>query len=108
MSQSSITSAVTSILNMDNIGIEFTWSGTSPVGTCSVEVSIDYAQDGQGNVTNSGTWTALTISPTLSVSGNSGSIYVDINQISAPWIRSKYTKTSGTGTLQCYIAGKMV
>lgn len=105
----SLTSAVTSILNLDNIGLEFVWSaGSTPVGTISVEISIDYAQDTQGNITNAGTWVALALSPTPSVSGNSGSIYIDINQISAPWIRAKYTRTSGSGTLNSYICGKMV
>lgn len=103
-----LTSAVSNILNMDNPGIEFVWSGTSPVGTCSVEVSLDYNQDINGNVTNPGTWVSLTLVPTPAVSGNTGAIYIDINQISAPWIRTKYTRVSGTGTLQGYICGKTV
>lgn len=108
MALTSVTSTVSNILNLDNIGFEATWSGSTPIGVISIEVSIDYAQDSFGNVTNSGTWTALSFTPTPAVSGNTGSLYIDMNQLSAPWLRAKYTKTSGTGTIQGYICGKMV
>lgn len=108
MSAASITSLVTNIQWLDNVGIQLNWTGTSPVGTVSVEVSADYEQDDQGNVTNAGNWVAITLSPTPSVSGNSGSIYLDLNQLSAPWIRTKYTKVSGIGTLNSFITGKQV
>ncbi len=105
----STTSAVTGIQFMDNIAMQFIWSaGSTPIGTIAIQVSLDYAQDSQGVVTNSGTWTALTISPSLAISGNSGSLYVDLNQLGAPWVRAVYTKTSGTGTLNAYIAGKEI
>lgn len=103
----SLTSAVTNIEFLDNIGIQAIWSsGSTPVGTLQVEISIDYAQDTFGNVTNPGTWTSLTT--TASVSGNTGNVYFDINQISSPWIRLTYVRASGSGTLNAYVTGKMI
>jgi hypothetical protein len=107
MSQASITSAVSNIEFLDNIGLQLIFTGT-PTGTFSVELSINYSQDQQGNVTNTGTWTPMTFSSTPVASGAAGSVYIDINQISAPWMRVKYTKTSGTGTLQGWLTAKMV
>ena len=107
MSQSLITSKISNIEFLDNIGIQLVWTGT-PTGTFSVELSVDYQQDQQGNVLNAGTWTPMTFSSTPVASGAAGNIYIDINQISAPWMRVKYTKTSGTGTLQGWLTAKMV
>ena len=106
MSAASITSAVTQIQFLDNVGYQFVFTG-SPVGEISIQISIDYAQDSQGVVSNAGTWTPLTLSPTASVA-SAGNIYVDLNQLSAPWIRAVYTKTSGTGILNAYVCAKAV
>jgi hypothetical protein len=97
-----ITSTVT-----DNVGVELSWTGT-PTGTFSVEVSVSYEQDSQGNVINAGSWNALTLNPTPVASGAAGSYYISLNQIEAPWIRIKYTRTSGSGTLTSYIATKEI
>lgn len=107
MSQATVTSAVTCIQWLDNIGIQLTWTGAA-VGTFAVEVSIDHAQDSEGNVTVAGNWTALSLSPAPAASGTGSTIYIDINQTSAPYMRVKYTKTSSTGTLQGYVTGKML
>lgn len=107
MAAASITSAVTNIQFMDNIGIQFNFTGT-PTGTFQVQVSADYAQDEFGNVTNAGNWIPIVLNPAPVASGAAAQIYIDINQLSAPWIREVYTKTSGTGTLQAFITGKMI
>lgn len=107
MSQSSLTSAVTDIRFLDNVGIQLNATGV-PVGTFDVQVSADYAQDYDGNVTASGNWISVTLPSTPSVAGAAKQIYIDINQISAPYIRVVYTRTSGTGTLNAFITGKML
>lgn len=107
MASASITSTVSNIQHLDNIGIQLQWTGV-PVGTFAIQVSADYAQDIEGNVTNTGTWTTLTLGPGISAAGSADNAYVDLNQLSSPWIRVVYTKTSGTGTLNGYIVGKMV
>lgn len=109
MALTSITSAITNVEFLDNIGVQLQWSG-SPVGNFEIQVSLNYDQDINGNVINAGTWVPLTF-PTYNndIPTSAGSpLYIDLNQLSAPWVRVVYTKTSGTGTLNTYICGKMV
>lgn len=106
MSQSSLTSQVTNINQLDNVAYQLNWSG-SPVGSFQVQVSIDYNQDEFGNVTNAGHWTPLALSGGASTSGGSP-IFINVSQIGAPWIRVVYTRTSGSGTLQAWVAAKMI
>ncbi len=105
MSTATITSVVTNIKYSDNVGIELDWTGTSPVGVAAIQTSISYQQDAEGNVVTTGTWNTITSAP---VTGNSGSLLFDLNQIAPMWIRVVYTKTSGVGTLNGYICAKAV
>lgn len=116
MSTATITSTVSSIAFLDDIGLQFNWTG-SPVGTFAIQVSADYAQDAQGNVQNTGNWVPLTLTywngaafvTATSLPTSVGSpIYLDLALLSAPWIRTVYTKTSGTGTLNSFITAKSV
>lgn len=107
MSLSSLTSTVTNIQYLDNVCIQLNFTGT-PTGTFEVQVSLDHAQDSNGNVTVAGNWTALTLDPSPSASGSGSTTFIDINQTSAPWIRVVYTKTSGTGTLNAFIGAKVL
>jgi len=116
MSQSSVTSSVSDIRYLDNIGVEFVWSG-SPTGTLAVQVSADYLQDYLGNVENTGHWVNLTLTywngsafvTDTSIPTSVGSpVYLDLSLLSAPFIRFVYTKASGSGTLQAYITAKEV
>lgn len=103
-----ITSAVTGTQYLDNIGYQINLSGTPTMtGQFFVQVSVDYEQNAQGTVTNAGNWVSLSLSPTASVTGGSPStIYIDINQISAPWMRLIYTHSSGTGTVNAFVSAK--
>lgn len=107
MSQATVTSAVTNIQFMDNIGVQLNVTGLagSAVGTFALQVSIDYTQDNNGNVTVPGHWITF-----LQGASNSTDqqIYFDLNQLSAPWIRLVYTKTSGTGHFDAFITGKAI
>lgn len=107
-----ITSSVTNILGLDNIAYQANvTNGSSPVGTLTAQVSLDYAADSQGNVTNAGNWTNIQTAPgtdlSLSVTTN-GTYTLNLAAIAAPWIRLVYTKTSGSGTMNAFIAGKHV
>lgn len=104
MSQSTLTSSVTNINFLHDIGYQFNFTG-SPVGDFNVQVSADYEQDNEGNVTNAGSWVSISFSSQPNTTSGSP-VYLDIQGISAPWIRATYTKTSGTGTLNVFITGK--
>lgn len=106
-----ITSPVSSIEFLDNIGAQFNWTG-SPVGYFQVQVSADYNQDQNGNVINAGNWTPIYFADTRIAGTNipttlGSPIFVDLNQLSAPYIRIVYTRTSGSGTLNAYICAKV-
>lgn len=104
MSQASVTSAITNIQGEDNIGIQINILTGSPTGTFTVQISADYNLN-----LNTGNWVTLTLPTAAAVSaGSPSNIYIDLNQLSAPWIRLVYTKTSGTGTYDAIIVGKMV
>lgn len=112
----SVTSPVTDIQFLDNIGIEIDFTG-SPIGTFQVQVSASYSQDMNGNVQSPGAWTPILITyydgtstvTGLSVPTSVGSpIYIDLNQLSAPFLRVVYTRSSGTGSLDCYLTAKMI
>lgn len=107
MSLTSITSKVTNIQYLDNIGMQFNFTG-APVGTFDVQVSGDYLTDELGNIISAGNWISVNLPQQPVASGAAGSIYVDLNQLSAPYIRAVYTKTSGTGTLNAFITAKML
>ena len=89
------------------------WSGSSPVGSIVIEASNDYALEPNGTILNAGTWSVLTLSvngspaTSVAVSGNTGSGMIDITQCASYAIRMKYIPTSGTGTLQAIINGKV-
>lgn len=104
---STITSAVTNIQFLDNIGYQMNFTGT-PTGTFYAQVSADYEQDNNGNVLNPGNWINLNLPTPAVASGTSGLIYLDLNQLSAPWIRVQYVNSSGTGTLNAFITAKVV
>lgn len=103
----SITSLVTVISNISQMSYAYSWTGTSPLGSISVEVSDDYSQNADGSVRNAGTWNALPLAPTPGISGNTGMGFVDIDQLGGYAIRTKYTPTSGVGTLQAVYKGKV-
>lgn len=114
MAQASITSAVTNIQYLDDVGLQFSWTG-SPVGNFQIQVSADYSQDAQGNVLDSGHWVPLLLSywngsafvTSVDLPASLGSpYYLDLALLSAPWIRVVYTKSSGTGTLNSFITAK--
>lgn len=91
-----LTSKVSDISNADNVAIQLIFTGT-PTGTFAVQGSLD-----------KNTWTALSLSPTPGATGVAGNILLDLNQLSFPYIRVVYTASSGAGSLDMWISGKMV
>lgn len=89
------------------VSYEVLWSGTTPIGTVSVQVSNDYSQYADGSVNNPGNWTDLPLSSTPSVSGNTGTGFIDIDASAGYALRLVYNRTSGVGTLNVIVSGKV-
>lgn len=106
MSQSSITSSVTNIQFLDNIGIQVDITTGTPTGSLAVQVSADYYQSPEGAVLNSGHW--VTVTSQAIAAGAPADTYFDLGELSAPFIRLLYTKTGGTGSLDAFIVGKEI
>lgn len=102
---------ITQMLSM--ISYDISWSGTSPVGTISVECSNTFKLDPAGGTLVTGNWTTMTLDyngssvTSIPVTGNTGNIFIDIDETAAYAIRIVYTKTSGTGTMNATVAAKV-
>jgi hypothetical protein len=102
-----LTSKVSIISNISMMSYSYSWSGISPSGSITVQVSNDYSLDSTGKVLNAGTWDTLPLSAATTVSGNTGVGFVDIDQLGGQAIRTVYTPVSGSGTLNCIYKGKV-
>ena len=102
-----LTSKVVEVKNQDNVGIQLSWTGT-PTGAFVFEISIDHSEDMLGNVRTPGSWVAITLSPAISAAGSADSAYIDLNQLSAAYIRVRYTVSASTGVLTGFVACKGV
>lgn len=100
-----ITSGPVEIRNQDNIGLQLKWTGT-PTGDFSAQISSDYLEDAEGNVLNAGNWVTLPLSPAIAAAGSADDAYIDLNQMSAMYVRLVYTRSSGTGALSVIVVGK--
>lgn len=104
---SSITSKAQNIQNQDNVGIQLHWAG-APVGTFTIQISSNHVETTNGDVVVAGDWVFLVLSPAITASGSADDAYIDLNQMSAMYVRIIYTRTSGTGTLDAYVVSKGV
>lgn len=107
------TSAVTIVSRLSLINYALVWSGTSPVGSVSVQASDDYSLNAEGAVQNAGTWNNLPITVSgsaltaIPVTGNTGNGMIDIATAGFYAVRLIYTATSGTGTLTVTVNAKV-
>lgn len=104
LSVASTTSLITNVQFQDNIGIQITWTGTSPVGAITIDCSNDYGRNG----VLVPTWISLDFGSAIVITGNSGTHTININQIPFSNIRATYTKGSGVGTLHAQLSAKSV
>jgi hypothetical protein len=100
------TGPVTSIEYEDNVSIQVDVLSGTPTGTLNVQVSLDYAQDNNGNVLNAGHWITI-LSAALSAGSPADTLF-ELLPTSAPWMRLQYVRTSGTGTIDAFYAGKSI
>jgi hypothetical protein len=108
-----ITSKASLVPNLSMMSYAYSWTGTAPVGTVSIQVSNDYSINPNGSVNNPGTWTTIWFNlngtPAMSapVTGSPGNGFIDVDATGAYAIRTIYTFTSGTGTLQAVFNAKV-
>lgn len=107
-------SGTTILKSLSVVSYDISWTGISPVGTITVQLSNSYKQNPDGSVLVSGNWTNIplqdstgTIVASIPVSGNTGSDFVDIRVTGGEAIRIVYTASSGTGALTVVISGKV-
>jgi len=109
----SIISAPSIPKNLSMIGYSVSWTGATPVGAISVQVSNDLTLYPNGQINNPGTWSTMAFLyngatvTSIPISGNTGNGFIDITRTAAYATRLVYTATSGTGTLQAIFNAKV-
>lgn len=94
---STLTSPVTNIQQLDNMGLQVSWTGT-PTGIFTVQCSNDGVN-----------FIALTFNPAIvQPAGAPGSFLVDLNQVPFLWMIVEYVNSSGMGALSVIMSGKDV
>lgn len=104
---SNITSPVTIIDKLSMVSYSYSWSGTSPSGTVFVDFSNDYQQTPTGVVIGTPTWNQAPLSNSTTVSGNTGTGFIDMDGCSAYAVRTRYVANSGTGTMTITLNSKV-
>lgn len=104
-----IISAVTIVQNLSVVSYDISWTaGASPIGNMSVQVSNTYTQNADGTVRNAGNWTTVPLGTnTTNINTNTGNGFIDIDITGAYAIRLLYNRTSGSGTMQAVVSGKV-
>lgn len=92
----SITGPTTTLVTGDQVCYQVAWTSSNAVGTISVQGSVDGT-----------TWNDLTFDPVLAQpASNNGAYLINLALIPFPYIRLKYTRVSGTGTLDVWLSAK--
>lgn len=99
-----ITSSAVDARGWDNVDFELLASG-SPVGSFFVDCTLT---EPSPPASTSQTWVALGITPTPAVSGSASNLVIEINQTGCSYLRLRYVRTSGTGTLTAYVSEKQL
>lgn len=113
MSLPSTASAATILASNSTVSYSGTWTGTTPVGTISLQFSDDYSLNPNGTTNNAGTWETAPIAinggftTSAPVSGNLGTFRFDVTITAANASRLLYTQGSGSGTLSIYVSGRV-
>lgn len=110
-----LTGSATIVQKISMLSYQFVWTaGSSPIGTIGVQVSNDYALDSTGTVSVAGTWStyyflvsAGTYATSISVSGSTGNAIIELPTLSFYAVRPIYTRSSGSGTLNVILNGKV-
>ena len=108
-----LTSLVTVVSRLSLVNYSCSWTGSSPVGSVSIQGSNDFELNPEGVVENTGTWNTLPLGynsgvvTAIPISGNSGNGAIDIATTGFYALRFIYTATSGTGNLTVTVNAKV-
>jgi hypothetical protein len=97
----SVTSIPTNIYNKDNVIYQYLWTGTL-AGSFTVQTSLDYNPHNPSIAT----WDTVQIGSGAAAAGTPDHGSIELNQLSAYWIQTIFSYTSGTGNLTATISGK--
>lgn len=104
----------TILKSLSVVSYDISWSGTSPVGTLTVQLSNSYKLNPDGSILAAGSWNTIPVQDSsgnvvssIPVTGNTGSAFIDVRVTGGEAIRLIYTPTSGTGALTAVISGKV-
>jgi len=92
------TSSEVYLHGVDTAFITVDWNTSTAAGAITVEVLYD----------NTILFVPLNFSSAIAISGSSGAHQIKLREIPFTKIRVKYTRTSGSGVLNCWIQGKGV
>jgi len=102
-----LTSIPTVIQKLSMLSYDISWTGVSPVGNVSLQVSNTYSLNEDGTVRNAGNWNTVPLNGTTAVSDNTGNGFIDVDEQGAYAVRIVYTPTSGTGSLNAVVNCKV-
>jgi hypothetical protein len=90
-----LTSTPVDCTSLDNLSVQFVWTGSSVSSTLACQVSNDDS-----------TWSTYTVTlPTIS-SSNGGNGTAVFQNFPYKWLRFTATNSAGTGVMNCYVVGK--
>jgi hypothetical protein len=97
---SSFTTDPINLISIYAYSIQVVWgSGSSPVGTFTLQGSNDAGDNGSGQGVSAPTNFTNITNSSQAISGTPGSILFDVVQCSYRWVRLAYTATSGSATI---------
>lgn len=94
LSQATVTSAATNIEGYDNVAIQINATG-SPTGTFAVQASVDAVN-----------WVDIDLPSTPTLTGSADEILVNMTGLAFPYLRTVYTRSSGSGSADVWVTGK--
>lgn len=99
----SFNSTPTSLKKLDNVSYQYNVTGAL-VGTVSVQTSNDYVQNSDGTINFAGNW--ITIPSFTGVINGTGQGVLELVTMPALWMRTAFTYTSGSGTMNIIVDAK--
>jgi hypothetical protein len=103
-----VISPPTILTGVSFLSYNLNWTGV-PVGTFNVEVCNDAQYNADGSyVHNTGSWVPLVLTNVVAATGSAGMGMLDVRGTGAAFIRLHYVFTSGSGTLNVSVAGKVI